>query len=151
MRFASEADLTGIVERSTGNRTILAELDEFWTPHAEADARFVSWMKRSLILKDRSPDGYVIAQPASRLHFPPAHDIRATGVIDDYYHQEFSDPSKTQDGGKSATALLHAAEAAFERRGVDAALIVCPAAWTSKIAVIENAGYETAMVWMIKR
>ena len=98
-----------------------------------------------------SLDGYVIAQPASRLHFPPAHDITTTGVIDDYFHRGFSNPAKTQDGGKAATSLLQAAEAAFVARGVKAALVVCPAAWSSKILVIENAGYETAMVWMIKR
>lgn len=157
---ASEDDLPGIVARSAENRTILAELDEFWTPHAEAYGRFWNWMKRCLTLKDRdmlvvgSPDnldGYVIAQPASRLHFPPAHDITATGMIDDYYHPEYSNPSRTQNGGTAATALLYAAEAALAGRGAKATMIVCPAAWHSKISVLENAGYQTAMVWMMKR
>lgn len=160
VRTASEEDIAEIVRRSSENRKILEEMDVFWTPHAEADDRFGNWMKRSITMKDRdmlvigSPntlDGYVIAQPASHLHFPPAHDITATGVIDDYFHREFSDPAKTQDGGEAAASLLHAAEAAFVDRGIKAALVVCPAAWTSKISVLENAGYKTAIVWMINR
>src|SRR4029079_6706799 len=111
-------------------------------PHPQADARFNVWMKRSLTLRDRdmlvtaSPgdlDGYGIAQPASRLHFPPAHDIAATGIIDDYFHTEFADPADLKNGGRGATSLLRAAEAAFADRGVKAALVVCPAAWSSKI------------------
>ncbi|MEO9339912.1 hypothetical protein ABFT80_21015 [Mesorhizobium sp. SB112] len=160
VRSASVDDIEGIVSRSAENRTILAQLDVFWTPHAEANDRFRNWMKRSLTLEDRdmlvagSPDaleGYVIAQPASRLHFPPAHDITATGVIDDYFHSEYANPAKMQDGAGSAISLLRAAEAAFAGRGVRTALVVCPAAWPSKISVLQNAGYETAMVWMIKR
>jgi hypothetical protein len=160
VRSASEGDIEGIVSRSAENRAILAQLDVFWTPHAEANDRFRNWMKRSLTFEDRdmlvagSPDaleGYVIAQPASRLHFPPAHDITATGVIDDYFHGEYSNPAKMQDGAGSATSLLRAAEAAFAGRGARTALVVCPAAWTSKIAVLQNAGYTTAMVWMVKR
>jgi hypothetical protein len=160
VRAATEDDIEGIVERSAENRKTLFELDAFWTPHAEADHRFRNWMKKSLTLKDRdmlvtgAPDalgGYIIAQPASRLHFPPAHDISAIGVIDDYFHRDFSDPAKVQEGGKEATALLQAAEAAFAGRGVAATLVVCPAAWDSKYAILEKAGYQTAMMWMIKR
>jgi hypothetical protein len=160
VRPALEDDIAEIVRRSADNRKILGDLEIFWTIHAEADDRFRSWMKRSMTLIDRdmlvvgspdSLDGYVIAQPASRLHFPPAHDITTTGVIDDYFHRGFSDPAKTQDNREAAASLLRAAEAAFVARGVTAALVVCPAAWSSKIRVIENAGYETAMVWMIKR
>lgn len=95
--------------------------------------------------------GYVIAQPASRLHIPVAHDISNIGVIDDYFHRNFSDPTKMQDGAEGAMSLLQAAETAFLRRGVKAALVVCPAAWTSKISILERAGYETALMWMIKR
>ncbi|MDJ0820373.1 MAG: hypothetical protein QNJ09_01015 [Paracoccaceae bacterium] len=98
-----------------------------------------------------SVDGYVIAQPASRLHFPPAHDITGTGVIDDYHHPDLADPETIANGGEGAAALLHAAETAFDKRGVQAAFVVCPAAWRSKIELLENAGYETAMVWSIKR
>lgn len=160
VRPASVDDIEAIVARSAENRTILAALDAFWTPHAEANERFGNWMRRSLTLEDRDMlvvgpsndlNGYVIAQPASRLHFPPAHDITTTGVIDDFFHAEYSDPAETHDGGKGAAALLRAAEAAFVVRGVRAALVVCPAAWSSKIAVLEKAGYRTAMVWMIKR
>ena len=75
----------------------------------------------------------------------------ATGVIDDYYHREYSNPVELHDGGEAASSLLRAAEAAFMSRGMNAVVVVCPAAWTSKIAVLERAGYKTAIMWMIKR
>jgi hypothetical protein len=53
VRLASEADIEGIVHRSAENRRILFALDAFWTPHPEADARFGSWMRKSLTLRDR--------------------------------------------------------------------------------------------------
>ena len=96
-------------------------------------------------------EGYIIAQPASRLHFPPAHDITGTGVIDDYYHPELANPAALDRGNNGARALLRAAEAAFANRGMGTAFVVCPAGWTSKIEFLESAGYETAMVWSIKR
>ena len=117
-------------------------------------------MRRSLTLPDRDmrvsgpPDaleGYLIAQPASRLHFPPAHDISGTGVIDDFYHPDLADPSALANAGAGAMALLRAAEAAFAARGIGAAFVVCPAAWTSKVELLEAAGYATAMVWSIRR
>lgn len=159
-RAASESDVEGIVRRSAEHRQILLGLDPFWTPHPEADTRFGNWMRRSLTLQDRdmlvvgpqgSPEGYAIAQPASRLHFPPAHDISETGVVDDYFHNDYSNPSELQGSGRGAASLLGAAEAAFARRGIRAALVVCPALWTSKVTVLENAGYRTAMTWMIRR
>jgi len=30
------------------------------------------------------------------------------------------------------------------------ALVVCPAAWAAKIALLEQEGYRTAKLWMIK-
>jgi len=30
------------------------------------------------------------------------------------------------------------------------ALVVCPAAWTSKRSVLEDAGFGVSMTWMIK-
>ncbi len=157
---ATEDDVPGIVARSAENRQVLYDIDQFWGIHPEADVRFAAWMMRSLTLRDRdmlvigSPDnldGYVIAQPASRLHFPPAHDITGTGVIDDYYHPELVDPATLACGSEGATALLRAAEAAFASRGMGAAFVVCPAGWRSKIEMLEAAGYVTAMVWSIKR
>lgn len=159
VRQATEDDVPGIVTRSAENRQVLFDIDPFWESHPEADPRFSAWMTRSLTLRDRDMmvlgpscglEGYVIAQPASRLHFPPAHDIIGTGVIDDYYHSDLANP-KALEGSYGATALLRAAEAAFANRGVGAALVVCPAGWTSKIKLLESAGYETAMVWSIKR
>ena len=160
VRPASEADVPGIVARSAENRAVLFEIDPFWAVHPEADTRFDAWMRRSLRLPDRdmlvtdSTDdlkGYVIAQPASRLHFPPAHDIAGTGVIDDFYHPDFADPNAIANQGAGAMALLRAAEAAFAERGTGTAFVVCPAGWRSKIELLEAAGYETAMVWSIKR
>jgi len=160
VRQAREDDVPGIVARSAENRQVLFDIDPFWEIHPEADPRFLAWMTRSLTLRDRdmmvlgpSEDlqGYIIAQPASRLHFPPAHDITGTGVIDDYYHSELANPAALDHGGESARALLRAAEAAFANRGIGAAFVVCPAGWASKVELLESAGYETAMVWSIKR
>ena len=159
-RLATEADVPGIVTRAAENKRILFEIDPFWERHSDADTRFTGWMNRSLTLRDRDMvvmgppenlNGYVIAQPASRLHFPPAHDITGTGVIDDYYHPDLADPTVLANGGEGATTLLRAAEAAFADRGIGAAFVVCPARWRSKIEMLEAAGYETAMVWSIKR
>lgn len=160
VRFATQDDIPGIVARSAENRQVLFGIDPFWDIHPQADARFSAWMTRSLTLRDRdmmvlgSPDeleGYVIAQPASRLHFPPGHDITGTGVIDDYYHPDLANPATLDHGTEGAGALLHAAEAALAGRGIGVAFVVCPAQWTSKIALLDAAGYETAMVWSIKR
>lgn len=160
VRQATENDIRGIVERSAENRQVLFDIDPFWEIHPEADPRFSAWMTRSLTLRDRdmmvlgpSEDlqGYIIAQPASRLHFPPAHEIMGTGVIDDYYHSELANPAALDHGGEGASALLRAAEAAFANRGMGTAFVVCPAGWASKIELLESAGYETAMVWSIKR
>jgi hypothetical protein len=46
---------------------------------------------------------------------------------------------------------LAAAERAFARRSFTTALAVCPAAWASKAALLERAGYRTAKMWMLKR
>lgn len=160
VRPATAADISGIVMCSAENRQVLFNIDAFWEVHPDADTRFAGWMTRSLTLRDRdmlvkgSPEnlaGYVIAQPASRLHFPPAHDIVGTGVIDDYYHSELVDPATLTNGSEGATALLRAGEAALADRGMGANFVVCPAGWQSKIEVLEAAGYETAMVWSIKR
>ncbi len=160
VRQATEDDIPGIVKRSAENRQVLFDIDSFWEIHPEADERFSAWMTRSLTLQDRdmmvlgqSDDlrGYIIAQPASRLHFPPAHDITGTGVIDDYYHPELANLVVLDRGSEDSIALLRAAEAAFAKRGMGAAFVVCPAGWTSKIEVLKSAGYETAMVWSSKR
>ena len=160
IRPATEDDVPGIVALSAENRKALFDIDPFWEIHREADPRFSAWMTRSLTLRDRDMmvlgtsedlEGYIIAQPASRLHFPPAHDITGTGVIDDYYHPELANPAALDRGNNGARALLRAAEAAFANRGMGTAFVVCPAGWTSKIEFLESAGYETAMVWSIKR
>ena len=160
VRLATESDVPGIVARSAEHRDRLFAIDPFWTLHPEADARFDAWMHRSLTLADRDMyviegasglDGYAIAQPATRLHFPPAHSIAGIGVLDDFYHAGFSDIDATPQPGHGAFDLLRAAEEAFAKRGKDAAFVVCPAGWRSKSELLQAAGYRIAMVWSIKR
>lgn len=160
VRQATQADVAGIVSRSAQNRQALFAIDTFWEIHPDADARFAAWMTRSLTLQDRDMmvlgssdnlEGYVIAQPASRLHFPPAHDIKGVGVLDDFFHPDFADPASLSGTGGGANSLVRAAESAFARRGIDASFVVCPAGWASKIEMLEAAGYQTAMTWLIKR
>ncbi|WP_323771910.1 hypothetical protein [Antarctobacter sp.] len=160
VRKASDADVTAIVGLSADHRQILLDLNTFWKPHPDADTRFGNWMVRSLTLPDRDMfvadpegevEGYVISQPATALHFPPAHDIAATGFIDDFHHTDLHDPTRLDGSGTGASDLFAAAEGALAKRQNDTALVVCPAAWTSKKDLLESAGYETALVWYIKR
>ena len=160
LRTAAEGDLSAIVTASAANRAILHALHPtFWEPHEQADARFGAWMARSLTLPDRDMlvaeaegdlEGYAIAQPSSALHFPAAHDISATGFMDDYFHEDYADPAQLADGGSAALALLQAAESRLALRGNRAALVVCPADWASKIVVLKAGGYAPALVWHIK-
>ncbi|WP_108662183.1 hypothetical protein [Acuticoccus kandeliae] len=160
VRAAEARDIAGIVRLSAIHRARLAAIDAFWTPHPEADARFASWMEKSRTLADRDMlvagpagalDGYAIAQPASRLHFPPAHALAGIGVIDDFFHRDFADLDRLDADARGATALLRAAEGAFAARGTAAAIVVCPAGWGAKVRVLEGAGYRTAITWLIKR
>ena len=160
VRQAKADDLADIVAASAVNRQILQRLNpSFWRPHAEADDRFGSWMQHSLTLSDRDMfvsqaqgefHGYAISQPATRLHFPSPHDISGTGVIDDYFHQTIADPVSPSSHWADGLALLEAAEAARQSRGNTAVLVVCPAAWRSKIALLEEAGYRKAITWFVK-
>lgn len=106
-------------------------------------------MRRSLTLKDRDMlvavgagevRGYVIAQPISPLLVPAAHEVAAIGVIDDFYDDDIANVSTLSNGGSSGENLLAAAESAFARRHVDSALVVCPAAWPSKISLLDQGG-----------
>lgn len=149
VRPAETADLPAIVTASAEHRSSLETLHPtFWQPHPQADARFSAWMARSLTLPDRrlfvSADarGYVIAQPATPLHFPPAHATNGIGVIDDFHHPAFDDPN--------ASALLRTAEGECHTRGQQAVMVVCPAAWHSKRALLESEGYAPALTWFIK-
>ncbi len=159
VRPASERDLTRIVALSARNRRVLSALDPFWEPHPQADQRFGDWMARSLTLTDRkmlvsaragTVQGYAIAQPASHLHFPAAHDIDAVGFIDDYFHTDHDDDAAPCDDA-AASGLLKAAEAWLAGRGMTSVLIVCPAAWRSKRALLEATGHHLAASWYLKR
>jgi hypothetical protein len=161
VRPATVEDVPGIVLRSAEHRRMLATISpDFWHIHPEADRRFDSWMRRSLSLKDRDMlvtgavgevRGYVIAQPSSSLLLPAGQEVAAIGVIDDFYDEDLATAASLSNAGSNGARLLAAAESAFARRGVDSALVVCPAAWPSKIALLEQCGYRTAKLWMLKR
>jgi len=161
VRHAGADDVPGIVARSARHRKMLAEIGPgFWHIHPEANQRFERWMRHSLTLTDRdmfvapaagAVRGYAIAQPIAPLLVPTGHDSAAIGVIDDFYDADFADVETVSNGGSSALGLLAAAEGAFARRGVDSILVVCPAAWPSKVALLEQSGYRTAKLWMLKR
>jgi hypothetical protein len=160
VRRATGGDIPGIVRASALHRRVLDNIHHlFWQPHEEADARFGSWMRRSLSLEDRdmfvSEDeggirGYAISQPATALHFPAAHDISDVGVIDDFFHDAFEDRQMRASSGPEAAALFSAAEAARAERGDRAILVVCPARWQSKISLLEQQGYRNAITWHIR-
>jgi GNAT superfamily N-acetyltransferase len=161
VRKAGAEDIPGIVKRSAEHRRTLARINpRFWHIHPEAGARFGAWMRRSLTFSDRDMlvaiaggevRGYVIAQPIASLLVPAAHEIAAIGVIDDFYDDDLADISALSNGGASAESLLASAESAFARRGVESTLVVCPAAWPSKLALLERRGYRQAKLWMLKR
>lgn len=159
VRPASAEDVPAIVKLSAAHRQTLASVNpRFWHIHPEADGRFGAWMRRSLTLQDRDMRvagapvrGYVIAQPCSPLLMPIAHDVAGIGVIDDFYDEDFTAVAALANGGSSGASLLAAAEGAFAQRGVDSAIVICPAAWSSKIALLERSGYRTAKLWMLRR
>lgn len=159
VRPARADDVDAIVASSADNRRLLHFLAAFWKPHDAADSRFGAWMHKSLTLADRDMfvaeeggivTGYAISQPVTPLHIPPGHEIAATGVIDDFYHTDLRDPDRLRGGGRGAAQVFEAAEAALCARGNVAALVVCPAAWTSKTALLDAAGYAPAITWFKK-
>jgi len=161
VRPASAEDVAGIVKRSVEHRRTLARIDSrFWHIHSEADSRFEAWMRRSLTFKDRDMlvataagevRGYVIAQPMAPLLVPAAHDLAPVGVLDDFYDEDFADISAMSTNASSGVNLLAAAEGAFTRRAIDSAVVVCPAGWPSKIALLHQRGYRTGKLWMLRR
>lgn len=160
IRAATESDIDDIVSTSAEHRHILNTLNGFWKPASDADARFATWMRKCLTLADHDMfvcdgdggfQGYAISQPATHMHIPLPHDISAVGKIDDYYHVDTADPTKLPDEARGGADLLRAAEGALAARGDKAAFVVCPAAWTSKIALLEAAGYHKALTWFKKR
>ncbi|MFV0513368.1 MAG: hypothetical protein ACK5MY_07010 [Jhaorihella sp.] len=160
VRQATAEDVPGIVAASSIHRHILEKLNHlFWKPHKDADTHFGAWMKRSLTLEDRDMfvseedagiRGYAISQPATPLHFPTPHDITGVGVIDDFHHAATEDPRQPGASGQMAVDLLLAAERALAKRGNHSVLVVCPARWRSKIALLEHLGYHNAITWHIK-
>ena len=161
VRTATEADLDGIVRLSARHRAGLEIANpDFWRIHPEADTRFAAWMRMSLEFKDRSMfvagdrgkvDGFVIAQPASPLHLSAAHDSSKLGLIDDFCALAFDAPDEADGRTGEPAALLSAAEAAFEMRGLDAALAISPTRMTAKIKLLEEAGYRETNLWMTRR
>lgn len=160
VRQATEGDVPAIVTASAVHRSILARLHHlFWQPHDDADARFGAWMNRSLTLQDRDMfvaeeaggiRGYAISHPATPLHFPTPHDISGIGVIDDFFHDATQNPEELDISSLNAEALFLAAEAARAGRGDHSVLVVCPAAWQSKIEMLKHLGYSNAITWHIR-
>lgn len=159
IRSAAEGDVPAIVGLSATHRRIIADLHpQFWQTHEAADARFGGWMTRSLGLADRdmfvagegAVQGYAISQPITAMHVSAGHRIAGIGIIDDFYHAALEDPLSLGTGADEAAALLRTAEAARQARGDGAVFVVCPAAWRSKIALLEQSGYRTALIWSIK-
>lgn len=95
--------------------------------------------------------GYVIAQPIAPLLVPAAHEIAPVGVIDDFYDEDFADISAMSTDASSGMNLLAAAEGALARRAIDSAVVVCPAGWPSKISLLQQRGYRTGKLWMLRR
>jgi len=161
VRKAGAEDIPSIVKRSAEHRRTLAKINpRFWHIHREADGRFGAWMGRSLTFSDRDMlvaiaggevRGYIVAQPMAPLLVPAAHEIAAIGVVDDFYDEDLADISALSNDGMSAESLLAAAESAFVRRAIESTLVVCPAAWPSKVALLERRGYRQAKLWMLKR
>jgi hypothetical protein len=160
VRKAGAEDVPGIVKRSAEHRRTLARINSrFWHIHSEADSRFEAWMRRSLTFEDRDMlvataagevRGYVIPQPIAPLLVPAAHESTAIGVIDDFYDTDFADISAMSTDASSGANLLAAAEDAFARRAIDSSLVVCPAGWPSKISLLEQRGYRTAKLWLLR-
>lgn len=131
------------MKRSAELRLALARINpRFWHIHPDADSRFDAWMRRSLTLKDR--------EPIAPLLVPADHEIAGVGVIDDFYDKNLADISTLSNGGLSGESLLEAPEDAFARRAVDSVLVVCPAAWSSKVTWLSRRGYQVAKLWMLK-
>ena len=159
-RPAGLDDVPAIIALSADHRATLQRLNSrFWTIHPEADQRFGGWMRYNLGLTDRDMivagppsaiSGYLIAQPITSLHVPAGHDVAPIGIIDDFYATDFAQVARLANGGRGAAGLLAAGERAFAARNVQAALVVCPAAWASKRALLTRAGYRTAKLWMLK-
>jgi hypothetical protein len=94
--------------------------------------------------------GYIIAQPIAPLLVPAPHEITAIGVVDDFYDEDFADISIMSTGASSGANLLAAAESAFAQRAIGSAVVVCRAGWSSKISLLEQRGYRTAKLWMLR-
>lgn len=160
VRAALSEDAPAITRLGARHRQMLSQLNPlFWRIHPEADRRWEMFLRYMMTLQDRevlvaeatgSLHGYVVAQPASPLFIPTGHDLAHVGVIDDYYDLDFTESRTLQDGGLTAAGLLSSAESVFASRDFAAALVVCPAAWTSKAKLLEQNGYRTAKLWMFR-
>jgi len=158
VRRAEAGDMPAIVTLSAAHRARLHELSVFWEPHDEADARFCAWMEKSLALPDREMwvseeggevTGYVIAQPATRLHVPAGLRVEGLCVVDDFHHVAFDRIDAEAAGAAGPAGLLAAAAGAARRMGRDALLVVCPALWGSKRGFLGSEGFATALHWRL--
>jgi hypothetical protein len=160
VRVARSEEAPAIVRLGARHRQTLSQLNPlFWHIHPEAERRWEMFLRYMMTLQDRevlvaeaggSLHGYVVAQPISPLLIPAGHDISRVGVIDDYYDLDFAEIPALGDDSAIAADLLSSAESVFASREFAAALVVCPAAWTSKVKLLEQADYRTAKLWMFR-
>lgn len=158
--IATADDVPGIVSRSAEHRSNLSEANsKFWNIHPDANSIFEKWMRISLTLEDRAMlvarrpddvDGYIIAQPVTPVQMPMTHSPEGIGAIDDFYHTDFENRFAISNEGSEAANLLMAAESAFARNKIRAALVVCPDNWSSKKSFLASQGYTTAKTWLLK-
>jgi hypothetical protein len=160
-RLANEDDIPSLVSFNRETRARLVEANPaFWQSHPDAEQRFAFWMKASLMMGDRSififpdglsPTGFLIAQPASPIQIPFTCDDTQIGIVDDFHCPSFGASLTNSGNPESGITLLFTAETEFVRRGKQAALAICPTAWTSKAKLLKDAGYRTNHTWFTKR
>lgn len=147
VRPATEADVPAMVRLNAAAQEGKRHANpRFWTPHAEAQARFAPWMRHSLTMADRDMlvseqrglvNGFVIVQPTN---LPPAHDPSGVATLDDL----------AADDWETFRALLGAAHHVGARRGLSTLQAICPAAWPERVQALTEAGFRTANLWLMK-
>ncbi|MCF6444854.1 hypothetical protein [Nereida sp. MMG025] len=109
------------------------------------------WAGLFVARQDGAFAGYAVSQPATPLHFPTAHAIAGTGIVDDFHHVDLADWSNADAPTDGAAQVFGAAEAALAQRGMAACVVMCPDGWLSKRAMLERAGYRNAITWWMRQ
>ena len=99
VRAATIADMPAIVASSAVHRRILFDLNPFWHPHPEADARSGGWMTCSLTLADRNMAVSDPHQQDGRLRHLPTRDRAAFSALTRHQnHRRIDDFNHTVSG-----------------------------------------------------